>query len=173
MAEGRKEQTNTKKGNQNEIASADGSIKCICIPVSEWAFKAFLHFGCKYDWFRTIANKTKYTNGCLCLEDLTLENVRIIENKVVNLLLCVKMMSSDNIEIPWDHFDIDFKKKIKEIELQKPNVCVIINYKEIQIISENYMDLLEAKYLIQQIWSRRVNRRAGRTFAKLEESNDS
>lgn len=73
MAEGRKEQTNTKKGNQNEIASADGSIKCICIPVSEWAFKAFLHFGCKYDWFRTIANKTKYTNGCLCLEDLTLE----------------------------------------------------------------------------------------------------
>lgn len=169
IPEGRKKNRQIqKKGNQNEIASADRSINCICIPDSEWEFKAFLHFGCKYDWFRTIANKTKYTNGCLCLEDLTLENVRIIENKVENLLICVKMMCSVYIEIPSVHFGIDFKKKIKEIELQKPNICVIINDKEIQIISENYMDLLEAKDLIQQIWPRRVNRRAGRTFAKLE-----
>lgn len=97
-----------------------------------------------------------------------MENVRIIENKVENLLICVKKMCSVYIEIQSVHFGIDFKKKIKEIELQKPNICVIINDKEIQIISENYMYLLEAKDLIQQIWPRRVNRRAGRTFAKLE-----
>lgn len=174
MAEGGKEQTITKRVNQNEIVPADGSINCICIPVSEQEFKAFLHFGYTYDWFRTIANKTRYTNGCLCFDDLTMENVEIIEKKVDKLLQSVKMMSSDNIRIIEEfNYGIDLKKKIKEIELKKPNICVIINDKDIELISENYMDILEAKALIQQIWQPRVNRRAGRTFAKLEESIDS
>lgn len=173
MAEGRKKQTNTKRVNQNEIVSADESINRICIPVSERDFKIVLYFGYKYDWFRAIANKIEYTNGCLCFGDLTKENVQIIEKKIYELIQSVICMSSDSIMIPRSDSSVDLKKKINDIELEKPNVCVIINDKDIEVISANYMDILEAKALIQRIWKRRVNRKAGRTFSKLEESNDS
>lgn len=59
------------------------------------------------------------------------------------------MMSFDNIRIIEEfNYSIDFKKKIKEIELKKLNICVIINDKDIEFIFENYMDILEVKVFI-------------------------
>lgn len=47
---------------------------------------------------RIIANKAKYTDGCLCFDDLALENVKIIKiNKIEVLFQGLRMMIFDNI----------------------------------------------------------------------------
>lgn len=55
---------------------------CICFFVFDWDFKSY--FGCKYDMLRiiVICNKVKYIDGCFCFDDLVLENVKIIKNKI-------------------------------------------------------------------------------------------
>lgn len=82
-------------------------------------------------------------------------------------------MSFDSIMILRFDFGVDLKKKINDIELEKLNVCVIINDKDIEVIFVNYMDILEVKVFIQRIWKCRVNRKVGCIFLKLEELNDS
>lgn len=73
-------------------------------------------------------------------------------------------MASDHITI--EDKDIDIKKTLQEIEQMKPSVCFLWNKNEIEIVSDNYTDLLEAKVLIQQKMPGKTSRRAMRTFSK-------
>lgn len=162
----------------NKTNVAGDSVLIINIPMSERDYQAVRFFGSKIKWFKEIINKVTYIEGSLCVSDLTADNGDIFEEKIKQFWMKVGMMSSENVSLK--SMDIDLKKVMEDLEQEKPNVCFIKTHNDIEIITENYTELQEAKGLLLQMSSGKpkeslqlsagkVNRRAGRTFAKTEE----
>lgn len=74
--------------------------------------------------------------------------------------------------IPMKDKNIDIKKTLQEIEQITPCVCFLWNENNIEIISDSYTELLQAKGLFQQKMFGKANRRARRTFTKEEENQN-
>lgn len=150
----------------------------IQIPMSKRDYQAVNFFGNKFDWFKRISNQVVYMNGSLFISDLDADSMKNIEDNINQILRRVKMMTFDNVSINVN--DLELKKAMQDVEQKKPNVCLIKSDIDIEIITENYTDLQEAKGLLLQmsvgktkeslqLSAGKVNRGAGRTFAKTEE----
>lgn len=141
----------------------------IRIPVSDRDYRCVLYFGNQTEWFGNLKNKVQFKTGFLCIDNLVADNAKIIEEKIKQLLKRIQMMTYDNILI--ENRDIDVEKIMHQVQLKKPIICLIKNRNDIEIISENYMELLEAKGLLLQIIRSGTNRRQVRTFENSERTN--
>lgn len=141
------------------------------IPMTLRDYQAVLFFGRKNSWFRDLSKQISYINGnFVCsLPDLSVNGLNI-KNKITELLARIKDMAEDYI--PMKDKNIDIKKTLQEIEKITPCVCFLWNENNIEIISDSYTELLQAKGLLQQNLSGKANRRTGRTFTKEEKNQN-
>lgn len=148
-------------------------------PMSKRDYQAVKFFGNKLDLFKGISNHVEYTEGSLCISVVDANSIKNIADDINQILMSVKMMSSESVSINVN--DLELKKAMQDVEQKNPNVC-LIKSDDIEIISENYIDLQEAKgLLIQmtvgktkeslQLSAGKAKRRAGRKFAKTEEES--
>lgn len=146
----------------------------IHIPMTLRDYQAVLFFGRKSSWFRDIFKQISHINGnFVCnLPDLSVSDLKMIKNKITELLAYIQCMCIDTCNAPINDKDIDIKKTLQQIEQMKPSVCLFWNESDIDLISDNYADLLQAKCLLQQKIFRKGNKRAGRTFAKKEKNQN-
>lgn len=84
----------------------------------------------------------------------------------------IQRMSFETCNIPINDKDIDIKKTLQEIEQMKPSVCLFWNESDIDLISDIYSELVEAKCLLLQNFFGKGYERAGRTFAKKEKKQN-
>lgn len=144
----------------------------IAISMSEREYKVVSYFGGKSTWFKKISNIVKYKNGSLFVDELDVDDGQDTEEKLKDLFQDVQSMTSDNIQIPEEFKKDNMEKTIEEIEQLKPSVCLLWKENDIELVSGNYTELLEAKGLIQQKMSGKTNRRTGRTFTKEEKNQN-
>lgn len=84
------------------------------------------------------------------LPDLSVIDLKMIKNKITELLAYIQRMSFETCNIPINDKDIDIKKTLQEIEQMKPSVCLFWNESDIDLISDIYSELVEAKCLLLQ-----------------------
>lgn len=144
----------------------------IHIPMTLRDYQAVLFFGRKNSWFRDIFKQISHINGnFVCnLPDLSVSDLKMIKNKITEILAYIQRMSFETCNIPMNDKDIDIKKTLQEIEQMKPSVCLFWNESDIDLISDIYSELVEAKCLLLQNFFCKGYERAGRTFAKKEKS---
>lgn len=155
----------------NRMDSFDAAQYILSIPMNERDYKAVKFYGLKLDWFKEISKKVEYINGFLDIIDLPVDRGNLMEKKIKELLDSVKMMSFENLMVDKN---IDIAKAIEEVKQKTPNVCLIIKQNDIEIISDSYTELLEAKNLLlnqQKMTGKGKGIRDGRTFMKTEEPN--
>lgn len=153
----------------NRMDSLDAVQYIISIPMSERDYQAVEFYGLKLDWFKEISKKVEYINGFLGISDLPEDSGNWMDKKLKELLESVKMMSFENLMVDKN---INIAKAIKEVKQKTPNVCLINKQNEIEIISDSYTELLEAKDLLlnqQKMTGKGKGIRDGRTFMKTEE----
>lgn len=136
------------------------------IPMTLTEYQAVLFFGRKNSWFRDLSTQISYINGnFVCsLPDMSVNDLKMIQNKITELLSCIKVMTADYITIKDN--DIDIKKTLQEIEEMTPSVCLFWNKNNIEIICDDYTELLKAKNLLQQKMFGKNTGRTMRTFQK-------
>lgn len=124
----------------------------IHIPMTLRDYQAVLFFGRKNSWFRDIFKQISHINGnFVCnLPDLSVSDLKMIKNKITELLAYIQRMSFETCNIPINDKDIDIKKTLQEIEQMKPSVCLFWNESDIDLISDIYLELVEAKCLLLQ-----------------------
>ena len=130
--------------------------------MSEQEYDSLHFFGAQLKWFQKKSKEMFYEDGSCCIM-MSTEEGQTFEKDLQELLEKIQQMSFDNLLI---QNEIDVAYVIKEVNEKKPNVYLYREKDTIYLKSENYAELLEAKNLLQQKLSGKVNRRAGRTFTK-------
>lgn len=164
IVEANKKVLEIRQKDLNRTDSFDAAQYVICISMSEHEYQAVKFFGLKNDLFKKISNKVEYINGSL-VSNLPAESGKLMEEKIEELLEKVRMMTKENVLVEKD---FDIAKAIEEVQQNKQNVFFINKQNEIEVISDNYTELLEAKGLLQQKMTGKVSSRKRRTFAKTE-----
>lgn len=110
----------------------------IHIPMTLRDYQAVLFFGRKNSWFRDIFKQISHINGnFVCnLPDLSVSDLKMIKNKITEILAYIQRMSFETCNIPINDKDIDIKKTLQEIEQMKPSVCLFWNENDIDLISD-------------------------------------
>lgn len=110
----------------------------IHIPMTLRDYQAVLFFGRKNSWFRDIFKQISHINGnFVCnLPDLSVSDLKMIKNKITEILAYIQRMSFETCNIPMNDKDIDIKKTLQEIEQTKPSVCLFWNEIDIDLISD-------------------------------------
>lgn len=119
------------------------------VPMSKRDFQAVMFFGNKLDWFKRISNQVWYTEGSLCISVVDAESINNIENDINQILRSVKTMSFEDVLINAN--DLELKKAMQNIEQKHPNVCFIKSDNNIEIITDNYIDLKKVKGSLLQM----------------------
>ncbi|XP_062591829.1 uncharacterized protein LOC134253316 isoform X4 [Saccostrea cucullata] len=153
------------KGKKGEHSSSDMINYVINIPMNERDYRAFLYFADQHSWFKKVANVIQYVEDALVCT-LPADEGKFTEEKMKEELKYVQMMNSDIIMTK--NKDINIQEIKEEIRQKKPNVFLLHREDSVEIICESYTELLEVKGLLDQKLSGKVNRRAGRKFAKTE-----
>lgn len=136
------------------------------INMSEEDSRKMLFFGDQLDWFKEISMKVYYDGKNLCIQS-TVENDRV--EKLHNLFKSIQMMSTDDFFIHCK--DINVLMVMQEVERMKPTVCMLRTGDKIEIIANNYIDLVETKSLLQQkCSSEQMSRREGRSFVEKQDN---
>lgn len=145
--------------------SADANV--VHIPMSERDYKVLCFFGKKYQWLKKYENHLQYDGQslyCYIPKDKE-ENVK---REMDRHLKEVKTMCADYTEIDIKKcYCNNLSTIIQNMQQIYPNVCLIENEKGIEIISDNYEDLIKVKVLLNHRIVGQVKRRAGRTFEKI------
>lgn len=140
-----------------------------CIPMSARDYEAVLYFGRRSNWFTKISYRMTHIYGNFVFNISGLADIdsEVIENKVKELLQTVHMMSSEFVLI--ENEDICIQKTIEEVNQKQTNVCLIRQGNDIEIISDSYKELLEAKgILLHNVTRKKREKRRKRTFVKEE-----
>ncbi|XP_061162262.1 uncharacterized protein LOC133171516 [Saccostrea echinata] len=153
------------KGKKDEHSSSEMTELVIRIPMSERDNKAFMYFADQHSLFKKVANVIQYVDGVLICT-VPADEGKFTEEKMEEELKCVQMMNSDIVAI--ENKEINIHQVIEEIKQRNSNVFLLHRKDSIEIICESYTELLEVKGLLVQKLSGKVNRRAGRKFAKTE-----
>lgn len=143
----------------------------ISIPMSERDYKVFCHFGSVCQWFKNIGNQLHYTENRLICEIPT-DKGETVKTEMEKHYDKVKMMGSDYTEIT-ENKDCSIAKTVTDVQNEYPNVCLIVNDKDIEIISENYENLLIVKTLLKHKMSGKKTNRTKRTFVKTDSPEQS
>lgn len=165
IVEANKKVLEIRQKGLNRMDSSDAAQYIISISMSERDYEAVKFYGLKNGLFKNISSKVEFTNGFLAISDLSADRGNLMEKEIKELLERVKMMTSEYVLVKKD---IDIADAIEEMQQKKQNVCFINKQNEIEIISDNYTELLEAKGLLQQKMTGKVSSRKSRTFAKTE-----
>lgn len=145
-------------------------IGFIAIAMSNQEYKVFKHFGTECQWFEKYKNKLDFNEkGLIC--EMSIDYRNQVKEEMEKHLENIRSMSSDYTEI-IENPDCDIVAIAQSIQKQFPTVCLVINKKAIELISDSYEDLLKVKNLLKQQMSGIKNRRAGRTFEKSEKTED-
>jgi hypothetical protein len=153
---------------ENETSLLQSSGYVIRIPMSERDFHVFSHLGNsnRCEWFKKWGNSIHYEDQCLsCI--VSAEEGASIEKAMKKHFDDILMMNSDSVEMK-DSKGISAQQLIEEVGKTHPDVCLVHKDGIIEIVCSSYTDLMTVKALLQQKVSGKVNRRAGRRFAKTE-----
>lgn len=136
------------------------------INMSEEDFRKKLFFGDQLDWFKEISMKVYYDGKSLCIQSAVDDNN---VEKLQNLFKSIQMMSTNSFFIHCK--DINVLMVMQEVERIKPTVCMLRTGDKIEIIANNYIDLVETKGLLQQKCSSgQISRREGRSFVEKQDN---
>lgn len=149
---------------KNDSVESQTFANVISIPMSERDFKVFCHFG--NDWLKKIVNQLHYNENSLICEIPTDEG-ETVKTEIEKHYDKVKTMVSDYTEIT-ENKDCSISETVKDVQDEYPNVCLIVNDKDIEVISDNYENLLIVKTLLKHKMSGKKTDRSKRTFAKTE-----
>lgn len=139
----------------------------VYIPMSERDYKVFCFFGNKCQWMKKYENHLQYDGqGLYCyIPKDEEENVR---REFETNLEKVKCMCTEHTEIVRDKDYNLLSTILQDMQQRYPNVCLIKNEKDIEIISDHYEDLIKVRVLLYHQMVGKMERRAGRTFGKIE-----
>lgn len=142
----------------------------VTIRMSHKEYEVFKYFGTECQWFKMYGNNLIFNeNGLMC--EVPIDDENQVKEEMEKHLKKIRSMSSDYTEI-IENPDCNIVAITQNIQELFPTVCLVIDKKVIELISDSYEDLLKVKNLLKQQMSGIKNRRAGRTFEKSEKTED-
>ena len=142
-------------GKQQVNSDSNTLTNVVEIPMPHRDFKILMYFAKKRSWFKQYWKLISFAEkGLIC--EVPLENETKFEEDIKKHLDEVKMMTCNEIEAKDDS-----KEVIQEMEEKYPNVCLILNEKTVEVISDFYEDALK----VQTLMTTKKNTRSNRKFA--------
>ena len=154
------------KTEKEKSVDSNNYVNVAFIPMSHREYKTLEHFANQRQWFKKCWNSMKFEGHGLTFDCLT-DDEKKIEEDIKKRLEEVKMMTCISTEITDESKDL-----IKELAEKYPNVCLVVNDRIVDIISDSYEYVLKLQDMLKPKAPVKSNRRAARTFAKAEDTEN-
>lgn len=149
---------------ENGFLDASNLANIVYITMSKRDYKAFCFFGNKCKWFKKYGNHIQFDGqGLKC--NIPRDEEESVKREMEMHLKEVQMMCTVQTEIDRKKCH-NLSTIIQNMHKEYPNVCLVESEKDIEMISENYEDLMKVQTLLNHQMVGKKTNRVGRTFEK-------